>query len=249
MAYEINTFQDLIKFVHEYQEGRKDIEIDWNKEIKKILKKAKIFYLPRLFTVLLLKILFRAYFRLKVKGAKNLPHKGSFIIVANHSSHLDFPLLFSSFPLARSNNVLAPAAADYFYKNKLRQILVECSLNTFPFERFGNFMQSLKLCKELLKRGHSLILFPEGKRSPSGEVQDFKPGVGALSCELDIPIIPVYIDGAHKALAKGNFFIKPSRITISIGSPFYPPEGEKGYALYNNIAKKVKEEILKLKDS
>jgi len=248
IIYEIFTFADLVRFVKEYQEGRKDIPVDWEKEVKSILRRKKIFYLSRISAVLFLKLFSKLYFRLKVKGAKDLPQSNSFIIAANHSSHLDFPLLFSTLPLSKTHNVLAPAAADYFYKNKIRRLFLEICFNTFPFERYGNFIQGLKFCEELLKRGNSLIIFPEGTRSRSGEVGEFKPGIGALSCRLGVPIIPVYIKDAYKALPKGKTFPKPYKIEIKIGRILYPPSSKGDYHLYKNIAQKVKSEIIKLKE-
>ncbi len=248
MAYEISTFQDLVRFVNEYKEGRKDIEIDWDKEINSLLRKKFIFWPTRFLTILILKALSKTYFRLKVEGINNIPKEKAFIIAANHSSHLDFPLLFSILPLSRSMNVIAPAAADYFYKNKFRRILLESALNTFAFQRYGNFIQSLKICKALLKKGVSLILFPEGTRSLSGDVGEFKPGIGALSCELGAGIVPIYIEGAHKALAKGSLFLKPSKIIIRIGNAIYP-SGQGGYDEYKKLADKTREAVIGLKEN
>ncbi|MBN3040193.1 MAG: AMP-binding protein [Candidatus Omnitrophica bacterium] len=246
MAYEISTFQDLVRFAREYKQGRKDIEVDWEREATMLLRKKILFFPSRLLTLVLLKLFIKVYFRLQVQGAENIPKDKSFIMAANHCSHLDFPVLFSSLPLIKSVMVIAPAAADYFFQRKFLRSLVEISLNIFPFQRFGNFVQSLKLCKELLKKNIPLILFPEGTRSESGQIKEFRPGVGALSCELKVPIVPVYIKGTNRALPKGKFFIKPYKVQIVFGRPLYPGEAG-GYKAYEEVTARLKQEIVNLK--
>jgi 1-acyl-sn-glycerol-3-phosphate acyltransferase len=142
--------------------------------------------------------------------------------------------------------VIAPAAADYFYKNKFRACLVEVMFSVFKFERLGNFIRGLNICKELLKKGKAIVLFPEGTRVNTEDVGEFKPGVGALAYELNIPIVPVYIFGASQALAKGGFIIRPVKVKVIIGEPVYP-QGENNYQNYFKISKKVREEIIKLR--
>jgi len=249
MAYEIRTFADLAKFAAEYQEGRKDVEFDAQGEVKVIDKKTKIFYPYRLFAAFFMKIFFKLYFKLEVTGKDNLPERGSFIIAGNHTSHLDFPLIYSIFSFSRIKKVIAPAASDYFYSNRLRKIFTDRFINSFSFERFGNFMHGLKVCKYLLMRGDCLVIFPEGSRLADGQLGEFKPGVGMLACELNVPIIPVYIEGADKALPKGSSLIKPVKIKIKIGKPFiYPATEQKGYALYKKICEGARCEILELKN-
>jgi len=249
IAYEIATFKDLVRFVKEYKEGRRDLADDLGADVRGILKKNRIFYLSRLFTVIILKFFFKTYLKVKVRGGRNIPRQGSFIIAANHCSHLDFPILFSSLPLGKTVDVVAPAAADYFYKNRFRKILIEMSFNTFAFERFGNFVRGLHICRELLKRGKSIILFPEGTRSKEKVMADFKPGIGALSCELQVPILPVYIRGTSQALPKGKFLIKSQAVRVIIGEPVPPGQVKGDYNLYKQITQEVKERIVKLRDS
>jgi len=249
MAYEIRTFADLAKFAAEYKEGRKDIAFDAAGEVKTIDKKTKMFYPYRLFAAFFMKIFFRFYFKLEVTGKDNLPKAGSFIIAANHTSHLDFPLIYSIFSFASIKKIIAPAASDYFYNNRLRRIFTERFINSFSFERFGNFMHGLKVCEYLLMRGNCLVIFPEGSRLANSELGEFKPGIGMLSCELNVPIVPVYIEGADKALPKGSSLIKPVKIKIKIGKPFiYSKQEQKGYALYKKICDNARKAIIELKN-
>ncbi|MDD4954898.1 MAG: AMP-binding protein [Candidatus Omnitrophica bacterium] len=250
MAYEIRTFADLAKFAAEYREGRKDIEFDVASEVSGIEAKTRKFYIYRLFAAFFMKVFFRFYFKLKVSGRENLPQTGSFIIAANHSSHLDFPLIYGLFSFARIKKVVAPAASDYFYSNKLRKIFTDRFINSFSFERFGNFMHGLKVCKYLLKQENCLVIFPEGTRVIGSEIGEFKPGVGMLASELSVPIVPLYVEGADKALPKGKKFIRPAKINIKIGKPFVCGQGqEKNYLLYKKVCDTARQEITALKNS
>ncbi len=215
-------------------------------EAKMIRIQSRIFLPSRLLVVLIFKVLFRMYIKVLVKGKENLPARGPFILVANHSSHLDQPLLLSLFPATGVKDVYFPAAADYFYRNICRRLFVIISLNAFPFEREGNFAKGLKVCKELINNGKSLILFPEGTRSPDGKIGDFRPGVGLLSIESGVPVVPVCIKGAHEALGKGHFFVKPGTIEIIIGSPVNPDGIENSYNGYKLLAGRLKNKVEEL---
>ncbi len=249
MAYEIRTFADLVKFAAEYKEGRKDIEFDVTDEVKKINKKTKKFYVYRLFAAFFMKLFFKFYLKLEVVNKDNLPGNGSFIIAANHASHLDFPLLYSIFSFSRIKKVIAPAASDYFYNNRLRKIFTDRFINSFSFERFGNFMHGLKICRYLLERGSCLVIFPEGTRMAGSDIGEFKAGIGMLAIELDVPIIPVYIEGAERALPKGKSVIKPHKVKIKIGKPFNcRKDWGKGYPAYKKVCDYTREQIIELKN-
>jgi long-chain acyl-CoA synthetase len=132
---------------------------------------------------------------------------------------LDFPIIFCSLSYARTRKVIAPAAHDFFYTKPVRRMLVEMGFNTFPFERMGNFVKGLKICSKLIQSGKSIILFPEGRRSVKGELGKFKPGIGSLAFELNIPIVPCYIKGAFEVLPKGKVIPRSRNVTIIFGKP------------------------------
>jgi long-chain acyl-CoA synthetase len=168
--------------------------------------------------------LFKTYFRKSVSGLSNVPCGGSFIIAANHSSLLDFPLILTSLPFSRMKDVFAPAAKDYFYAKRYRKAIVEILFNTFPFERMGDFMKGLRICEALIKDGRSIILFPEGTRVKEDRLQPFKPGLGSLALNLNVPILPVYIAGAFAALPKGRVLPLPEKIRIYFGKVILPDQ-------------------------
>src|SRR3954470_24692531 len=121
------------------------------------------------------------YHRLKIVGRKNLPADGSFVMVANHSSHLDALCLLAALPLGKLHRAFPAAAKDYFFLSAPRILLAAVVVNALPFERRTSARQGLAVCAELLRDpGNVLIIFPEGTRSRTGAIQEFKSGIGAL---------------------------------------------------------------------
>ncbi|MFH1548337.1 MAG: AMP-binding protein, partial [Candidatus Omnitrophota bacterium] len=221
-AYEVNTFSDLVRFTKEYKSGRSGDEIEGREKIDFLIKGNTGTKFSHTAAYFAFKWLFSVYFRKQISGLENLPGKGSFIIAANHSSMLDFPLILTSVPFKNMKDIFIPAAQDYFYVNKYRKTIVEFLFNTFPFERIGDFVKGLKICEELIRQGNSVILFPEGTRSIKGDMHTFKPGLGSLAYNLKVPIVPTYIKGAHEALGKGCILPLPRKIEICFGEIIYP---------------------------
>jgi long-chain acyl-CoA synthetase len=218
-AYEINTFSDVARFLKEYKAGRKDDESISEEDVSRLVKDNILLKMTRTATYFTMRTFLMLYLKLEAEGSENIPPEGSFIIGANHSSLLDFPIIFCSLSYARTRKVIAPAAHDFFYTKPVRRMLVEMGFNTFPFERMGNFVKGLKICSKLIQSGKSIILFPEGRRSVKGELGKFKPGIGSLAFELNIPIVPCYIKGAFEVLPKGKVIPRSRNVTIIFGKP------------------------------
>ena len=160
----------------------------------------------------------RAYHRLEIIGAENLPRDGSFVMVSNHASHLDPLCLLSSLPLKRLNRTYPAAAAEYFFKNLPRLLVSVLIFNALPFHRSVRARKSLRMCRRLLANpGNVVILFPEGTRSTSGDLSSFKPGIGLLLAGTNVPVVPCFIDGAREALPKGAWLPAPWKIRCVIG--------------------------------
>jgi 1-acyl-sn-glycerol-3-phosphate acyltransferase len=162
----------------------------------------------------------RTYHRLTISGWENLPCEESFVMVANHTSHLDALCLLSALPLRRLHRAFPAAAADYFFVSLPRLAVSAVVINALPFHRELHVRQSLRLCRKLLSnRGSILILFPEGTRGDGREVGAFKHGIGTLLAGSDTPAVPCYLDGAAGALPKGSWIPRPWPIHLSIGKP------------------------------
>lgn len=163
------------------------------------------------------------------------------ILVANHNSHADTPLLLYALgPRARDKTVVA-AAADYFYENKWRGRLVSLWLNTFPFARMGSPSEVLHRSSSLLKSGWNLLVFPEGTRSPDGRLQEFRPGVGHLATENHVPVVPMHVRGARRIMPKGRPLPLPAPASVRIGRPLTPAPGETSRAFAGRVEKAVHE--------
>jgi len=162
----------------------------------------------------------RCYHRLEIIGRDHLPGEGSFVMVANHSSHLDTLCLLAALPLAKLHRAFPAAAADYFFKSVHRTFVATVIVNALPFARQVNIRQSLSLCQTLLENsGNILIVFPEGTRSESGQIEKFRPGVGALVANRNVAVLPCYLDGAFRALPKGSIWPRPRKVRLIIGAP------------------------------
>lgn len=192
----------------------------------------------------------RLYHQFKVIGAQQLPREGSFVLVANHSSHLDALCLLSALPLKKLHRAFPAAAADYFFQSVPRIWMAAIVVNALPFSREVHIRQSLALCEQLLANpGNVLIIFPEGTRSQTGEIQKFKSGVGMLLAGHDVPVFPCCLNGAFEAWPKGSFVPRPQKITLRIAPPqnfsHLPPGKESACA----IAAELQTAVQQMKDS
>ena len=157
---------------------------------------------------------------LTVEGLEHLRGNGPFIFAANHSSHLDAPVVLAALPGRLRRRVRVAAAADYFFTNRVKGLLVSTTLNAFAFERKGPGREaSLEEARRLLCIGQSVLIFPEGTRSPDGQIHLFKRGVGTLALAAGVPAIPIHIEGAHAAWPKGAFWPRRQHIVVRFGAP------------------------------
>lgn len=177
-------------------------------------------YVLRSLAAILLRGWLRLYHRYRIVGRENLPRGSSFILVCNHSSHLDTMCLVSAIPLRRLHQAFPAAAEDYFFSSLPRSLFAAIFINGLPFSRKLRASQSIQLCSELLLNpGNILILFPEGTRTTTGELGPFKPGIGRLVVGAPASVVPCYLDGAFNALPKGSRVPRPTRLTLFIGEP------------------------------
>ncbi len=177
-------------------------------------------YALRLALHAVIRVWLRAYHRYAVTGREHLPGEQPFVLVANHSSHLDAIALLSALPLRSIQKTYPAAAKDYFFTTLPKVAFSAIVVNAMPFDRKGNPRESLDLCRALLATPrHALILFPEGTRSTSGEIAPFKPGIGFLIAGTNIPVVPCYLDGAYRAWPKGAWIPRPRKLTVRMGEP------------------------------
>jgi len=154
----------------------------------------------------------------KVKGKTHIPQHTSFIVAANHSSHLDMGAIKVALGDA-GKDLASMAAADYFFRNRYRRAYFKHFTNLVPMERSGSIRKSMDTTHEVLRRGRSMVVFPEGTRSVTGELAEFLPSLGYLALRAEVGILPAHIAGSFESLPKGTAIPRARELTVSFG-PF-----------------------------
>lgn len=154
------------------------------------------------------------------------PVDGPLVFASNHASHLDAPLILCSLPPELRERTAVAAAADYFFDAWWRAAGTALVFNTFPVDRGAGRISALP--GDLLDDGWSLLIFPEGTRSPDGWVQRFRRGASWLCTEHGVPAVPIAIRGAHAAMPRGRGWPRPGRLPVSVryGEPVVPGDDE-----------------------
>jgi 1-acyl-sn-glycerol-3-phosphate acyltransferase len=155
--------------------------------------------------------------KLRCEGSENIPERGPFILVANHTSHVDTGVLMTAVgPLA--SQIHPTAAADYWFRSRFLAWFLQAMLGAIPFDRkCRNIPKAVALPAQILRNGHSLIFYPEGSRSDDGKLQAFRSTLGLIALASGAPILPAYISGACEALPKGETFINEHPVTVKFG--------------------------------
>ena len=199
----------------------------------------------------------RLFVWLKVDGREHLEKIDRPVIFAvNHQSHLDLPTVLMALP-RRLRYRVAPAMAKEFFKahffpeqysriawftNSLNYYLAALFFNAFPLpQREAGTRQTLRYIGEVLESGYSVLIFPEGRRTDSGEIDRFRPGIGMIASKLDVPVIPVRVEGLDKILHHTWKMAKPGRARVAFGEPMRL-SGED----YESLAKRVEDAVRSL---
>lgn len=153
--------------------------------------------------------------KVTVEGLDNVPKDRAVLYIANHQSNFDIPLMITQLPgkkgfIAKIETLKMPIVSDWMK-------FMHC-----VFMDRSDIRKQVKSISEgvgILKSGHSMVLFPEGTRSPDGKLLEFKPGGMKLATKSGVPIIPVTIDGSMNLMKKGTFKITPAEVIIRIFKP------------------------------
>jgi 1-acyl-sn-glycerol-3-phosphate acyltransferase len=165
----------------------------------------------------------RSFARSKTRSAHTAP---PLIFAPNHHSHVDTALMFRAVPFTWRKRLVVAAAADYFFDKRWKAALSALSLNAIPIDREATGRRSADMIRDLIDDGWSLVIYPEGGRSPDGWGQDFKAGAAYLSSRTGAPVVPVFLDGTGSIFGKGMKRPKPGRTRVVFGAPLHPIEGE-----------------------
>ena len=181
-------------------------------------------------------VFFVTVLRMEVKGKKNIPRKGGFIVAGNHVSNLD--------PIGIG--VACPRIMSYMGKKELfgnfftKRFML--GINVFPVKRGEADFGAIREAFKRVKKGQGLLLFPEGGRQTDTSNAEVLPGVGFLAVKLGVPVIPAYIGGTVRAMPKGSKFIRPGKVTVIFGEEI-PIERS---APYQDIARQIMDRIRQL---
>jgi 1-acyl-sn-glycerol-3-phosphate acyltransferase len=158
--------------------------------------------------------------RLTISGQQHIPAQPPFILVANHTSHLDALVLAAPLPWRLRDRIFPIAAGDVFFQTPLVSAFAAGMLNALPMWRKKCGPHALEqLRQRLLQEPCAYILFPEGARSRDGTIARFKPGLGMLVAETNVPVVPCHLDGCFRALTPNQHWPRPERIRLRIGAP------------------------------
>lgn len=165
-----------------------------------------------------------------------VPKKGPFIIACNHVSFLDPPIV----GICAAREIYFLAKIDLFQTSKAFAWLIK-AYNAIPISGVQGLMTAIKL----LKRGEVVVIFPEGTRSRKGHMLPFNPGVSYLAIRLGVSVIPAYIANSNKRFLR--IILRLNRLKISFGKPVSPAGYENSREDMERFARRLKEEVLKLK--
>ena len=196
----------------------------------------------------------RVFAWLRVDGREHLEKlDGPVIFAANHQSHMDTPAILAALP-ARLRYRVAPAMAKEFFKphfypeqygrgawftNSLNYYLAALFFNAFPIpQREAGARQTLRYIGDVLGDGFSVLIFPEGKRSTDGSIDRFRPGIGMIASRLEVPVVPVRLEGLNRVLHHTAYMATPGRARVAFGAPMRL-EGED----YEALAKRVEDAV------
>ena len=158
-------------------------------------------------------LLARLVFGLDGRGRQHVPRRGAVLFVANHSSHLDSPIVGAAAPRQLSFLAKAELFTIPLFGRFIR------ALNARPLRREGPDPSALRMALKVLEENRALLIFPEGTRGPEGELREAKTGAGMLAMMSGATVIPVYIKGSGRAWPRESRFPRPAKITVTFGPP------------------------------
>ena len=165
--------------------------------------------------------MFRGYFRGRIYGAENMPKTGPVLVVANHASDFDPPIV--------SSCVRRPVS--YMAKQELFKVPVLApairAYGAYPVKRGGSARGAIQAALQQLEKGWAVGVFLQGTRTRDGRVPEPKLGAAMIAAKAQVPLVPVSLWGTHRILPRGAKFPKPLPVTVRIGPSIAPPESTK----------------------
>ena len=195
---------------------------------------------------------------LAVTGADRLERlRPPVIFAANHVSHLDTPVILAALPPSWRRRLVPAMVQEWFlphfrpggfswrerFSASLQYVLACGCFNAYPLpQRMGGIRRSLRYTGELLDHGYCPLVFPEGRRSPNGALGRFQPGIGLMGVRLEVPVVPVYVDGLFQVFPAGSRWPRRGPVSVTFGEPVRPDPGQG----YSEAAAEVRRAVKKL---
>jgi len=196
-----------------------------------------------------MRTILKVWNRLEIRGLENLPALPPFVMVANHSSHLDSVVLASAIPLRWRDRISPLAAGDYFFPTPPLAGLSAVLFNALPVWRnrhAGQRHELGDLRERLIHQRAIYIIFPEGTRSREGQLHQFKPGFATLVAGTPIPVLPCHLSGCFVALPPDRHVVRPRKIILQIGTPMIFEHVVNHGDGWRRIAESAREQIVAL---
>lgn len=254
---DVATVRDVILKISEYERGKSTIvglkkPISWSEIVglppsEELIRRINIQqgFAGRLtlsISLWVLSLVFRFFLRLEVVGMENVPKEGACILTPNHVSFIDGFVVGAAIR-KRLPGLYAVGFRGLFH-GPLTSRLAKWS-HIISIDADQGLSESLQASSYVLKEGVALIVFPEGGRSVDGRILPFKKGVGILAGELNVPLVPTYIDGALDVLPRGAWIPRLKKVTVRFGRPLTIEE-IRGLD-YQGIADRLREEVISLR--
>ena len=171
----------------------------------------------------------------RVRGRKNLSGlRGPVLVISNHITELDIGFVLAALPVRlrhrlavamlgeRLRNMRNPPPGTGFFRgwlDRLEYFLIVALFNVFPLPEHSGYRASFAYAGASVDRGYSVLIFPEGRRTPDGKLSPFRAGIGLLAKRLNLPVVPVRIDGLYELRIAGKHMARPGAVRVSIGEP------------------------------
>ena len=190
----------------------------------------------------------------RVRGREHLRDvQGPLLVISNHVAYIDVGFILWALPSRFRYRLATAMGGELLYSmrrpprerfflrrwlDKLDYFLVVALFNVFPLPQRSGFRESFAFAGSLADRGHSVLIFPEGARTPDGQLHTFRSGIGLLATRLGIPVLPMKIEGLHELIAAHRHFA-PGKMTVKIGEAVKFGSGDDPDTIARELEKRV----------
>ncbi len=248
----VYSVRELIHTLLQHRGGAASQRTGWDavfasetsdEEVKEILKPSAFSTLFWFVAARLARYLCQLLYRIQISGLENIPEDSPFIFSPNHQSFMDAPLIMSYFPFRIFHKMFYVGTSEIFGHGIRRRIARTMKL--VPIDPDANLIPAMRAGAYGLRQGEALVLYPEGERSISGEPKTFKKGAAILATHVQVPIVPVAIDGFERAWGRGRGIRLFQHLKIQIGKPIEPPSATNASEnTYEILTAQLKERVM-----